>query len=239
MVIWGRDFEDSLENERQQRRLRQQYPERRPIGLSWEDRERMDIAAKRTHTVPEYRRVPFIHFEDEFKSTNGLGPNYCIKCCSISRVSTGGTTVVPDGSRRIGFTPYFGGAISEDKVQMQFVKGEDESGKDAKWVCPRCLYEVSDKRIETETTRKVDAFQDKTLRDILQIKPTDKRKFGVMTDKHTNNLLVVSKDFGTKRWSKYPVSEENMVMIDDELKNEFFDIFGMEISTPEEWLKDF
>jgi hypothetical protein len=39
-----------------------------------------------------------------------------------------------------------------------------------------------------------------------------------------------------ERWSKYPVSEENMAIIDYELKREFFEIMGMEISTPEEWL---
>jgi len=57
-----------------------------------------------------------------------------------------------------------------------------------------------------------------------------------MTQRNNNKLVVVSKDVGKERWSKYPVSEENMAMIDDELKREFYDILGMEISTPEEWL---
>jgi hypothetical protein len=119
---------------------------------------------------------------------------------------------------------------------MNFVKASDDGGGEDKWVCPRCGYELLNKNVETQTTKIVDAFGDKKLRDILQIKPDDKRKFGVMTQGRNNKLVMVSKDVGKERWSKYPVSEDNMAIIDDELKNEFFDILGMEISTPEDWL---
>jgi len=42
-----------------------------------------------------------------------------------------------------------------------------------------------------------------------------------MTQRNNKKLVVVSKDVGKERWSKYPVSEENMAIIDEELKNEF------------------
>jgi DNA-directed RNA polymerase subunit M/transcription elongation factor TFIIS len=101
--------------------------------------------------------------------------------------------VVPDGRR--GLTPYFGGAISEDKQSMNFIKASDEGSGEDKWVCPRCGYELLNRNVETQKTKIVDAFGNKKLRDILQIKPDDKRKFGVQRG-NNNKLVVVSKDVG-------------------------------------------